>query len=185
MKIINYISSAAIPFIMAIIIIYGLLEKNKVYDTFVEGTKEGIEIVIKLFPTLLGIFIAVGALRSSGVLDCVINIISPITKIFNIPSEIMPLAMIRPISGSASTAIATDIMNNFGVDSKIGLIASTIMGSTETTFYTIAIYTSCVGIKKIKFVLAAALIGDLVRNASFCSNLGFFVVKFFLTKARG
>lgn len=185
MKIINYISSAAIPIIMAIIIIYGLLEKNKVYDTFVEGAKEGIEIVIKLFPTLLGIFIAVGALRSSGVLDCVINIISPITKIFNIPSEIMPLAMIRPISGSASTAIATDIMNNFGVDSKIGLIASTIMGSTETTFYTIAIYTSCVGIKKIKFVLAAALIGDLVRNASFCNNLGFFVVKFFLTKARG
>lgn len=181
MKFINYISSSAIPIIIAIIIIYGLLEKNKVYDTFVDGAKEGLEIVVKLFPTLLGIFVAVGALRSSGVLDFIINFISPITNVFKIPSEIMPLAMLRPISGSASTAIATDIMTKFGVDSKIGLIASTIMGSTETTFYTIAIYTSCVGIKKTKFVLAAALIGDLVRNADFCSNLGIFVVNFFLT----
>lgn len=162
MNFINYLSSAAIPIIMAIIIVYGVIEKNKVYDTFLEGAKEGIEIVVKLFPTLLGIFIAVGALRSSGILDFIVKFISPITNLFNIPSEIMPLAIIRPISGSASTALATDIMANFGVDSKIGLIASTIMGSTETTFYTIAIYTSCVGIKKIRFVLLAALIGDLV-----------------------
>lgn len=184
MEFINYISSAAIPIIMAIIIIYGLFEKNKVYDTFVEGAKEGLEIVVKLFPTLLGIFVAIGALRSSGILDFIIKFISPLTNVFHIPSEIMPLALIRPISGSASTAVATDIMTKFGVDSKIGLIASTIMGSTETTFYTIAIYTSCVGIKKTKFVLAAALIGDLVRNACFCSNLGNFVVKFFLTKVK-
>ena len=162
MDFINYLSSAAIPIIMAIIIIYGLLEKNKVYDTFVEGAKEGLEIVVKLFPTLLGIFIAVGTLRSSGVLDFLIEIISPLTNVLHIPSEIMPLALVRPISGSASTAVATDIIKQFGVDSKIGLIASTIMGSTETTFYTIAIYTSCVGVKKIKFVLAVALIGDIV-----------------------
>ena len=147
---------------MLIIIIYGLLEKNKVYDTFVEGAKEGIEIVFNIFPTLIGIFVAVGALRSSGILDLIINFISPLTNILKIPSEIMPLALIRPISGSASTAVATDIMTNFGVDSKIGLIAATIMGSTETTLYTIAIYTSCVGIKKIRFVLAAALIADFV-----------------------
>ena len=162
MNFINYLSSAAIPIIIAIIIIYGLLEKNKVYDTFVEGAREGIEVVVKLFPTLIGIFVAVGALRSSGVLDFIISFISPITNMFHIPSEIMPLAILRPISGSASTAVATDIMTNFGVDSKIGLIASTIMGSTETTFYTIAIYTSCVGIKKTKYVLAAALIGDVI-----------------------
>ena len=162
MNFIQFLSSSAIPIIIAIIVIYGLLEKNKVYDTFVEGAKEGIEIVVKLFPTLLGLFIAIGTLRSSGVLDCIIQFISPITSILHIPSEIMPLAILRPISGSASTAVATDIMTNFGVDSKIGLIASTIMGSTETTFYTIAIYTSCVGIKKIRFVLACALLGDLV-----------------------
>ena len=162
MNIINYISSAAIPIVMLLIIVYGLLEKNKVYDTFVEGAKEGIEIVFNIFPTLIGVFIAVGALRSSGILDVAINLISPITNFLKIPSEIMPLALVRPISGSASTAVETDIMTTFGVDSKIGLIASTIMGSTETTFYTIAIYTSCVGIKKIRFVLTAALIADFV-----------------------
>lgn len=184
MNMINYLSSSAIPIMMAIIIIYGLLEKNKVYDTFVEGAKEGMEIVVKLFPTLIGIFVAVGALRSSGVLDFFIKFISPLTNMFHIPSEIMPLALIRPISGSASTAVATDIMTKFGVDSNLGLIASTIMGSTETTFYTIAIYTSCVGIKKTKFVLAAALLGDLARNDCLCSNLGIFVVKFFLTNVK-
>lgn len=162
MNFINYLSSSAIPIVIALIIVYGLIEKNKVYDTFVDGAKEGIEIVVKLFPTLLGIFIAIGALRSSGILDFIVDFISPLTNVFKIPSEIMPLAIIRPISGSASTALGTDIMTTFGVDSKIGLIASTIMGSTETTFYTIAIYTSCVGIKNIRFVLTAALIGDLV-----------------------
>jgi len=162
MDFINYISSTAIPVVILIIIIYGLLEKNKVYDTFLDGAKEGIEIVFKLFPTLIGIFVAVGALRSSGVLDFIIQAVSPITNLLNIPGEIMPLAIIRPISGSASTAVATDIMTKFGVDSNIGLIASTLMGSTETTFYTIAIYTSAVGVKKTKFVLAAALIGDVV-----------------------
>ena len=161
MDIIQYISSAAVPTVILFIIVYGLIEKKKVYDTFLDGAKEGIEIVFRLIPTLIGIFVAIGALRSSGVLDFIIEFIKPITNMFHIPGEIMPLAMIRPISGSASTAIATDIMTKFGVDSYIGLIASTIMGSTETTFYTIAIYTSCVGIKKIKFVLAAALLGDL------------------------
>ncbi len=165
MSIINYISSAAIPVIILLIVIYGVIEKNKVFDNFVEGATEGIGIVLKIFPTLIGIFLAVGAIRSSGILDLIIKAISPITNFFGIPSEIMPLALVRPISGSASTAVATDIMTTFGVDSKIGLIASTIMGSTETTFYTIAIYTSCVGVKKIRFVLAAALIADFVGMA--------------------
>ena len=173
MNIINYISSAAIPLTILIIIVYGLLEKNKVYDTFVEGAKEGIEIVFNIFPTLIGIFVAVGALRSSGILDLIIKFIAPITNLFNIPSEIMPLALVRPISGSASMAVATDIMTTFGVDSKIGLIASTIMGSTETTLYTIAIYTSRVGVKKIRFVLAAALIADFVGMLSSVVIWGF------------
>ena len=181
MNFINNISAAAVPIIIGIIVLYGLIEKKETYDIFVEGAKEGIEIVVKLFPTLLGIFIAIGVLRSSGVLDFIVNLLAPITNFFKIPSEIMPLALIRPISGSASTALATDIMKTFGVDSNIGLIASTIMGSTETTLYTIAIYTSVVGIKKIRFVLIAALIGDITRNACFCCNLAIFVVKFFLT----
>lgn len=162
MQVINYLSTIAVPFTILFIITYGLIEKNKVYDTFIEGAKEGLDIVIKIFPTLIGIFLAVGALRSSGILDLIINMIKPVINFFKIPAEIMPLAILRPISGSASMAVATDIISKYGVDSTIGLIASTIMGSTETTFYTIALYTSAVGVKKIRFVLIAALAADIV-----------------------
>ena len=162
MTAINYISNLAIPFTILIILVYGLIERNKVFDTFLEGAKEGIEIVVKIFPTLVGLFVAIGALRYSGVLDFIIKLIYPIVNFFNVPTEIMPLAILRPISGSASIAIGSDIMTQYGVDSKIGLIASTIMGSTETTLYTIAVYTSVVGVKKIRYVLLAALIGDLI-----------------------
>ena len=162
MQVINYISSAAIPTVILIILLYGVAEKNKVYDTFLEGAKDGIEIVFKLFPTLVGIFLAVGALRKSGIIDLIIKLISPITNLLKIPNQILPLAMLRPISGSASMAVAVDIMQKYGVDTTIGLITSTIMGSTETTLYTIAVYTSCVGVKKTRFVLFAAVIADFV-----------------------
>lgn len=162
MQIINFLSNIAMPLIILIIIVYGLIEKNKVFDTFLDGAKEGIEVVLSIFPTLIGLFMAIGALRSSGVLDLIVRFLTPLLNYIHFPSEIMPLALIRPISGSASIAVATDIMKNYGVDSKIGIIASTIMGSTETTLYTIAIYTSAVGIKKTRFVLAAALIADVV-----------------------
>lgn len=162
MKFIDYFSSAAMPLIILLIIVYGVIEKNKVFDTFIKGAKEGIEIVVKIFPTLIGLFVAIGALRSSGILDLIINFIKPGIAIFKIPSEIMPLALLRPISGSSSIAVATDIISQYGVDSKIGLIASTIMGSTETTLYTIAIYTGAIGVKNIRFVLWVALCADIV-----------------------
>ncbi len=160
-NVINYISSAAIPVVIIVIIGYGLKEKVKVFDTFLEGAKEGVEIVFKMFPTLIGIFLAVGALRSSGIIDLIINLITPLTNLLEIPSQIMPLALLRPISGSASMAVAVDIMQNYGVDTLTGIITSTIMGSTETTFYTIAIYTSSVGIKKTRGILFAALAADI------------------------
>ena len=162
MKIVNYISTIAVPVVIIIIVIYGIADKKKVYDIFVEGATEGMSIVIKIFPTLLGIFLAVGVLRSSGLLEIITRAVSVFTNKVGFPSEVMPLAMLRPISGSASLAVATDIMKTSGVDSKIGLITSTIMGSTETTFYTIAIYTGSIGVKKIRFVLVAALIADFV-----------------------
>lgn len=161
MSIVNYLSASAIPIIILIILFYGIKEKKKVFDIFLEGATEGIKIVIKLFPTLVGIFLAVGSLRNSGILDFIIKLISPITNILKIPSQILPLAMLRPISGSASMGVAVDIMQKYGVDTTIGMITSCIMGSTETTFYTIAIYTACVKIKKIRFVLIAALLADL------------------------
>lgn len=162
MKIVNYISTIAVPVVIIIIVIYGIADKKKVYDIFVEGATEGMSIVIKIFPTLLGIFLAVGVLRNSGLLEIITRAVSVFTNKVGFPSEVMPLAMLRPISGSASLAVATDIMKTYGVDSKIGLITSTIMGSTETTFYTIAIYTGSIGVKKIRFVLVAALIADFI-----------------------
>ena len=162
MNILNYVSAAAMPVIILVIVIYALIEKQKVFDSFLEGAKEGLKIVLNIFPTLLGLFFAIGALRSSGILDLIIKIIAPVVGMLGIPIEIMPLAMLRPISGSAAMAIATDMLNLYGVDSMLGKIISTILGSTETTLYTIAVYTSAVGIKKIRFVLVAGLVGDIV-----------------------
>lgn len=103
MKIINYFSNLAIPLIFLIILFYGLLEKKNVFDIFIEGAKEGIEIAVKILPTLVGLFVAIGTLRSSGVLDFVIDFISPITNFLGFPKEIMPLAILRPISRKCIT----------------------------------------------------------------------------------
>ena len=161
MQVINFFSNLAMPMVIFFIVLYGVTEKVKVSDNFLEGAKEGIKTTFSILPTLIGLFLAIGALRSSGILDLIIKITSPILEIFNFPSELMPLAILRPISGSASIAVATDIMKQAGVDSLIGNIASTIMGSTETTLYTIAIYTSCIKIKKTRFILIAALTADI------------------------
>lgn len=162
MKFIEFFSNMAMPLIIIIIVLYGVIERKKVFDIFLDGAKEGIGVVFNIFPTLVGLFVAIGALRSSGIIDLIVRILIPFFNMMNFPTEILPLALIRPISGSASIAVATDIMKNFGVDTNIGIIASVIMGSTETTVYTIAVYTSSVGIKKTRFVLWAALIADFV-----------------------
>lgn len=166
MKLMDFVSNLAMPIIILIVVVYGVIQKNKIFDDFLEGAKEGLEIVLSIFPTLVGLFVAIGALKSSGVLDIIINFLLPILNVINFPAEIMPLALLRPISGSSSIAIATSVMKTYGVDSNLGMIASTIMGSTETTLYTIAIYTSSLKIKKTRFVLFAALIADIVGIAT-------------------
>lgn len=161
MNIINYISVIAMPIVILLVVANALKEKVSVFDIFLKGATEGIEIVLKIFPTLIGLFVAIGMLRSSGVIEFIISIISPITNFFKIPNEILPLAMLRPISGSASMAVATDIIKNNGVDSFTGILASIIMGSTETTLYTIAVYTGSVKIKNTRFIVIAALMADI------------------------
>lgn len=169
----EYISEISIPLIILIVVTFGLKEKVNIFDVFIKGAKDGSKTVIELFPTLLCLFIAIGALRTSGIIDGIVKLINPFISLINFPAEVLPLAILRPISGSASMAIATDIMTKYGVDTKIGLIASTIMGSTETTLYTIAIYTSCINVKKIRFVLYAALFADLIGmiTSNFIINL--------------
>ena len=162
MKVINYISNLAMPMVILIIILYGKKEKDNIFDLFIEGAEEGMKITLKIFPTLIGLFVAIGALRSSGILDMIIHIVKPILNIIKFPSELMPLAILRPISGSSSIAVATDIMKKYGVDSLIGIIASAIMGSTETTLYTIAIYTSCIKVRKTRNILIGALAADII-----------------------
>lgn len=162
MQLVNYVSNLAMPMIILTIVVYGVKEKTKIFDNFLVGAKDGIETTFKIFPTLIGLFVAIGALRASGILDLIVNLIRPILNLMNFPSELMPLALLRPISGSSSVAVATDIMKSSGVDSIIGKMASTIMGSTETTLYTIAIYTSCIKVKNTRGILIAALTADVV-----------------------
>jgi len=162
MNFINYISNIAVPATILIIIVYGLIDKQPVFDVFLKGAKEGLQIVINIFPTLLGLFLSISVLRESGIIEAISQLAMPLLNLLKMPAEILPLALLRPISGSASMAVATDIMTKYGVDSIIGLMSSTIMGSTETTLYTIALYTSAVKIKKTRFVLIAALLADFV-----------------------
>lgn len=162
MNFINYISNIAIPSVIVIIVIYGTIERKKVFDIFLEGASLGIKIVINIFPTLLGLFLAINILNESGLIEGLTKAIDSILLRLKIPTKIFPLVLLRPISGSASLAIATDIMKKNGVDSKIGLIASTIMGATETTIYTVALYTSSVKIKNTRFVIVSALLADFV-----------------------
>ena len=161
MNFINYISNISIPLILLLIIIYALLEKKKVFDLFLDGATDGLKLILNIFPTLLGLFLSINILKDSGLINGITNLLSPLLNFINFPSEILPLVLLRPISGSASMAIATDIMKSNGVDSFIGLVCSTIMGSTETILYTVALYTSAVKIKKTRFVLPAAIIGDI------------------------
>lgn len=161
MEVINYISIIAIPMVIFVIVSEAAKEKLPVFNIFLKGASEGVGISLKIFPTLIGLFVAIGMLKSSGILDFIIKLISPILDLVNFPKEIVPLAILRPISGSASMAVATDIIKSSGVDSFVGILASVIMGSTETTLYTIAVYTSSVKIKNTRGILIAALAADL------------------------
>lgn len=140
---------------------HGLIENKKVYEIFCNGAKDGIKVTLKMFPTLIGIFLAINVLNSSGLLDFIVGKLIRVTSIFNVPAEIIPLSIIRSISGSASIAMGTDLMEKFGVDSKIGMMAGTIMGSSETTLYVTSIYLSQVKSSKSKKILIPALIADL------------------------
>lgn len=157
----EYLSSAIIPVLICIIVGYGIFMKKPVFDFFLEGAKEGLETSFKILPALTGLIVAVTMLRASGVIDFIGDLLSPVLTFLRFPKELLPLALMRPVSGSGAIAVFTDILNNYGADSFIGKCASVIMGSTETTFYTIAVYFGSVGIKNIRYTLKSALLADL------------------------
>lgn len=178
---INYISIIAVPFVIFFVVCYGLSEKIKVFDTFLEGCKEGIDTVIKIFPTLIALFLAISALRSSGILDLISNILFPILSFFRIPSEIVPLILIRPISGSGATAVALDIMKNYGVDTIIRYDFFYYYGiNRNNNIYNSNLYQCC-WYKKNKVCTLCCSYRRCCWNAQFYCVLSNFVVDFFLT----
>ena len=162
MDLIIKLSNYFVPFFLLLIMCTGIKERRNVFDLFIEGANDGIRTVIDLLPTLIGILFSVEILNCSGIIELIITFFKPILKFIDFPPEIIPLAIVRPISGSAATAVATELMKKYGVDSYIGLVASVIMGSTETTLYTIAIYTGGLNVKKSNSLLIAALTADAV-----------------------
>ena len=155
-------SNYAIPFLLLIIPILGFAKKVKVYEAFVEGAKDGFTVAIKIIPFLVAILVAIGMFRASGAMDYFVYLLSPITNLIGMPAETLPVALMRPLSGSGTLGIVTELMNEHGPDSFIGRLSSTMFGSTETTFYVLAVYFGAVGIKKSRHAVAAGLIGDVV-----------------------
>jgi spore maturation protein B len=137
---IKIVSVIAIPGFILFVLGYGHIKKVNVYDTFIEGAKEGLSTVIRIFPYMVAMFVAIGIFRSSGAMDILVKLISPITGLIGIPGEVLPLAFMRPISGIASMGVLGELYRTHGPDSFIGRLASTVMGSTETIFYTLSIY---------------------------------------------
>tara|TARA_B100001109_G_scaffold74907_1_gene61439 strand:- start:3400 stop:3948 length:549 start_codon:yes stop_codon:yes gene_type:complete len=159
----NQISRYIIPFLLVGIPFYGLIiKKVKVYESFVDGAKEGFDISLKIIPYLVAILVAIGMFRASGAMEQLIYFLTPILNIIGFPPENLPLAIMRPLSGSGSLGLFTDLVNQYGVDSIYTKIGATMFGSTETTFYVLAVYFGSVGIRKSRYALAAGLIADIV-----------------------
>lgn len=149
-----------VPVTVCLIVVFGFLKDVPVFDTFVEGAKEGAVSCFSVLPSLVGLIMAVSMLDASGALDLFSSLVAPAAKAIGLPPEVMPLALLRPISGSGSTALLTQLFKNYGPDSFIGRVASVMNGSTETTFYAIAVYFGAVGVKKTRHTIPAALTAD-------------------------
>ena len=162
MKTINFISQLIIPLFILFAVVYGLVKKVRVYDSFVSGAKDGITVVLKIFPYLLAIFVAVKSFQASGAFDSVQEFFRGALIALNIPIEVISIAIIKPLSGSASIGIFTDIVKTTGPDSLASRISAVIMGSAETTFYVLAVYLGAVGIKKTRYLIPVCVISDIV-----------------------
>ncbi len=157
----SYITKSIIPIIVVIILFYGMIKGRKVYEWFIEGAKEGLFVCMRIFPYLLAMIVAVQIFKGANLLELVNNIISPLSRAIGLPEEVVPLVLIKPISGSGAVGMFTEIIKTYGADTFIGLVASVIMGTTETIFYTITVYYGAAKIKKIRHTLWAAVIADI------------------------
>ena len=155
---INYI----IPLIVVTIIIYGIYKKVNIFDTFIDGVKEGMKLSINLFPTIFAMIIAITLITDSNIINYICNLLKPLFSRISFPTEVLPLALLRPISGSSSLVILNDILAKYGPDSFIGRLSSVMQGSTDTTIYIISMYFASIGIKKTRYSLTVGLLADLL-----------------------
>lgn len=162
MEFLTVISIWFIPVLIAIVLMYGTYKQVATYEVFVEGAKEGFGMAISIIPYLVGMLVAIAVFRASGALDFLIGLIQPLLHAVGVPAEIVPLAMIRPISGTGALGMVSDLIATHGPDSFIGRLASTMQGSTDTTFYIITVYFGAVGIKKMGDALKVGLLADMV-----------------------
>ncbi|MDD6989381.1 spore maturation protein [Ruminococcus sp.] len=149
------------PAFACIIVVFGLIKRVPVFDIFLKGAKEGMQILYNIAPTIIGLVFAVDLLRSSGAIDAICNFIEPVADYLGFPKEIVPMVLLRPVSGSGSTALLTSLYEQCGPDSFAGRVTSVLAGSSETTFYAIAMYFGCIKVKKIRHTLFAAIIADI------------------------
>lgn len=174
-NIIQIISTLAIPMLIFIFIGYGAIKKVKIYEVFVEGAKEGFDVAVRIIPYLVAMLVAIGIFRAGGAMEMLIYAFTPLTNLIGMPAEALPMAIMRPLSGSGSLGIMAEIIATHGPDSFIGILVSTFFGSTETTFYVIAVYFGAVNIRKTRHALAAGLLADIagIIGAVFIVNLLF------------
>ena len=156
------ISIWAVPVLLVGITLAALLRQVKVYDVFIEGAKEGFEVAVKIIPFLVGILVAIGMFRASGAMDLLLSALRPVATATGFPADLIPLAILRSLSGSGSLALTTDIIKTHGADSLLARMAATMYGSTETTFYVLAVYFGAIGVRRTRHAVPAALIGDVV-----------------------
>ena len=154
-------TKSIIPITVVIILGYGMIKGRKVYEWFLEGAKDGLMVCLKIFPCLLAMLVAVQIFKNANLLDLVNKLVAPLSGAIGLPQEVVPLVLIKPISGSGAIGMFTDIIKTYGADTSIGLVASVIMGTTETIFYTITVYYGAAKIKKIRHTLWAAVIADI------------------------
>lgn len=150
-----------VPGLMIVLCIYAMAKKQAVYPALLSGGLDGLKLLVSIAPALVMLLTAVHMLRASGAIDLMTNFLRPAARRIGIPPETLPLVLLRPFSGSAALAVGADLMAVYGVDSLIGRTAAVMLGSTETTFYTISVYFGAVGVKKTRYAIPAALIADL------------------------
>ncbi|MBR5942365.1 MAG: spore maturation protein [Clostridia bacterium] len=155
-----YVGAAFVPVFICAVLCAGLFRKLDVFALFTEGAKNGLRTVLRIAPSMLGLITAVGLLSASGVTDALARLIAPLTESIGFPAEIVPVALLRPVSGGGAVAVLENVLAKFGADSAAGRMASVICGGGETTFYALAVYFGGAGVKKTAYAVPAALIAD-------------------------